>query len=169
MSTFITPEGITNATAQNTRLLQWRQIASLTIVYSTVYSATDRRIHQSSASLAFVSGIQRSPVNSPHKVPVTRKMFLFDDVIIAMHDESITWWHIQYSWFFVHVITPQKYGKVCNIGYTINTLRPRQMDAISQTMFSNAFSWMKICEFRLSFHWSLFPRVQITIFHHWFR
>ena len=24
-------------------------------------------------------------------------------------------------------------------------------------------------EFRLKFHWSLFPRVQLTIFHHWFR
>ena len=50
-----------------------------------------------------------------------------------------------------------------------NTLRPRQMDAISQTTFSNAFSSMKTFEFRLKFHWSLFPRVQLTIFHHWFR
>ena len=30
-----------------------------------------------------------------------------------------------------------------------------QMDAISQTTFSNEFSWMKIHEFRLRFHWSL--------------
>ena len=36
----------------------------------------------SSASLAFVRGIHRSPVNSPHKGPVTRKMFPFDDVIM---------------------------------------------------------------------------------------
>ena len=35
-----------------------------------------------------------------------------------------------------------------------------KMDAISQTTFSKAFSWMKIFEFRLKFHWSLFPRVQ---------
>ena len=52
---------------------------------------------------------------------------------------------------------------------TINKLRPRQMDAISQTTFSNAFSWMKMFEFRLKFHWSLFPRVQLTIFQQWFR
>ena len=58
------------------------QITSLTIVYSTVYSGTDRRKHQSSASLAFVRGSHRWPVNSPHKGPVTRKMFPFDDVII---------------------------------------------------------------------------------------
>ena len=43
------------------------------------------------------------------------------------------------------------------------------MDAISQTTFSNAFSWMKMCEYRLKFHWRLFPRVQLTISQHWFR
>ena len=35
------------------------QIISLTFVYSTVYSDTDQRKHQSSASLAFVWGIHR--------------------------------------------------------------------------------------------------------------
>ena len=58
------------------------QITSLTIVFSTVYLDTDQRKHQSSASLAFVRGIHRRPVNSPHKRPVTRKMFPFDDVIV---------------------------------------------------------------------------------------
>ena len=59
------------------------QITSLTIVYSSVYSDADQRKHQSSASLAFVRGIHRGPVNSPHKWPVTRKMFPFDDVIMT--------------------------------------------------------------------------------------
>ena len=58
------------------------QITSLTTVYSTVYSGTNQRKHQSSASLAFVIGIHRWPVNSPHKGPVTRKIFPFDDVIM---------------------------------------------------------------------------------------
>ena len=49
------------------------QITSLTIVYSTAHSGADQRKHQSSASLAFVRGIPRWPVNSPHKWPVTRK------------------------------------------------------------------------------------------------
>ena len=40
------------------------QITSLTIVYSTVHSDADQRKHQSSASLAFVRGIHRGPVNS---------------------------------------------------------------------------------------------------------
>ena len=38
--------------------------------------------HQSSASLAFVRGIHRWPVNSPHIWPMTRKMSPFDDVIV---------------------------------------------------------------------------------------
>ena len=58
------------------------QITSLTIVYSIVYSDADQRKHQSSVSLAFVRGIHRWPVNSPHKWPVTRKMLPFDDVIM---------------------------------------------------------------------------------------
>ena len=60
------------------------QITSLTIVYSTVYSDADERKYQSSASRAFVRGIHRRPVNSPHKWPVTRKMFPFDDVIMYL-------------------------------------------------------------------------------------
>ena len=55
------------------------QITSLTIVYSTVHSGADQRKHQSSASQAFEWGIHQSPVNSPHKWPVTQKMFPFDD------------------------------------------------------------------------------------------
>ena len=60
------------------------QTTSLTIVCSTVYSGADQRKHQSSASLVFVRGIHWWPVNSPHKEPVTRKMFPFDDVIMSI-------------------------------------------------------------------------------------
>ena len=61
------------------------QIISLTVVYSTVYSGADQRKHQSSASLSFVWGVHRWPVNSPHKWPVTRKMFSFHDVIMKTY------------------------------------------------------------------------------------
>ena len=53
--------------------------------FSNFYSDADQRKHQSSASLAFVRGFHRGPVNSPHKWPVTRKMFPFDDVIMFPH------------------------------------------------------------------------------------
>ena len=73
------------------------QITSLTIVYSSVCSGADQRKHQSSASLAFVWGIHRGSVNSPHKWPVTRKMVPFDDVIMYVlhkitHKNPITSW-----------------------------------------------------------------------------
>ena len=58
------------------------QITSLTILYSTVHWGADQIKHQSSAWLAFVRGIHRWPVISPHKGLVTRKMFPFDDVIM---------------------------------------------------------------------------------------
>ena len=45
------------------------------IVYSTVYSRHRSKKTSSSASLAFVRGIHRWPVSSPHKGPVTRKCF----------------------------------------------------------------------------------------------
>ena len=87
------------------------QITSLTIVYSTVYSDVDQRKHQSSASQAFVREIHRGPVNSPHKWPVTRKKFPFDDVIMttksepfACHDDVIKWTHFPRYWPFVRGI-----------------------------------------------------------------
>ena len=79
------------------------QITSLTIVYSTVYSGADQRKHQSSVSLAFVRGIHRVPVNSPHKRPVTRNMFPFDDVIM---------WNIRFSLLLgpIHIDTRSAVG-----------------------------------------------------------
>ena len=64
------------------------QITSLTVVYSTVYSGADQRKHQSPVSLAFV----RWPVKSPHKGPVTRKMFPLDDVIMITQQDR---WYSQ--------------------------------------------------------------------------
>ena len=60
-------------------------------VYSVVYSDADQRKHQSSASLAFVRGIHRWPVNSPHKWPVTRKMFPFDDVSMSFRNKIVSY------------------------------------------------------------------------------
>ena len=66
------------------------QITSLMIVCATVYSSADqRKLH--SASLAFVRGIHRWPVNSPHKGPVMRKMFPFDNVIMLLARRVMGW------------------------------------------------------------------------------
>ena len=74
------------------------QITSLTIAYSNVYLGADQRKHQSTTSLAFVQGIHRWPVNSPHKGPVTRKMFPFDDVIMIYASSGIFIYSNYFHW-----------------------------------------------------------------------
>ena len=81
------------------------QITGIPIVYWTVCSGPDQRKHQSSVSLAFVRGIHRWRVNSPHKWPVTLKMFSFDDVIMCYQSNNssvskrqrYTWCH---TWIY---------------------------------------------------------------------
>ena len=77
------------------------QINSLASVYSAAQLGADQRKHQSSALLAFVRGIHRRPVNSPHKGPVTRKMVPFDDVI--MQQRRLCW---KRRW-------PERYPIIC--------------------------------------------------------
>ena len=71
-------------TSQNDRPLQWRHIErdGVSNHLRLDCSDADQRKHQSSASLAFVRGIHRWPVNSPYKGPVTREMFPSDHVIM---------------------------------------------------------------------------------------
>ena len=65
------------------------QITGVQIVCSIVCSGADQRRHQHSASLAFVRGIHRWPVDSAHKGPVTRKILPFDDVIMSVCDKGL--------------------------------------------------------------------------------
>ena len=101
------------------------QISSLTIVYWTVYSGADQRKHQSSASLAFVRWIHRWPVNSPHKEPVTRKMFPFDDVVMSCvldcSISSVPPMESLQSWLW-----PACISQLSAWWGGISTLRPRQ-------------------------------------------
>ena len=74
------------------------QIPGVSIVCPTVCSGVEQRIHQSSASLAFVRGIHRWPVDSPHKGPGTRKMFPFDDVMKDKLNHKVrSWEHMMQS------------------------------------------------------------------------
>ena len=149
------------------------QTTSLASVYSPVWLGADQRKHQSSASLAFVRGIHRTSVNSPHKATVTRKMFPFYDVIM-------------YQSASVHIIytkpQPLMISFHLKIGYYVlenhtglnlvpyrhcpvhNTLRPRQNVRHFPDDYSNAFSWMMMYEFRLKFHRSLFLRFKLIIY-----
>ena len=75
------------------------QITSLMIVYSIVYSEADQIKHQSSVSLAFVE-----PVNSPHKWPVTRKMFPLDDVIKTYLNQALCHKSASVNWATINLV-----------------------------------------------------------------
>ena len=91
------------------------QITGVSIVYSTVCSGADQRKQQSSASLSFVRGIHRWPVNSRYKGPVTRKMFPIDDVIMGCHCcDSI---HRQIDRLFNNLLWPET-KKISKVGIT---------------------------------------------------
>ena len=77
------------------------QITSPTFVYTTVYSGADNKKHQSFASLAYLRGFQRWPVNSPHKGPVTRKMLPFDDVIMGFGADVTNIWLRGDRWTYI--------------------------------------------------------------------
>ena len=88
---------------RHTHTLQWRHNGldgvSNHQPNDCLLNRLDQRKHQSSASLAFVWGIRRWPVNSPHKRPVTRKIFPLDDVIMwpwipttVPDDNHAAWW-----------------------------------------------------------------------------
>ena len=90
---------------------------------------------------------------------------------------------ISLQWISSHLTKPRYWNRAtcCNYYYYqpeervisqqiwLTHLPLDKMAAILQTKFRDAFSWMKIDVFWLSFHWSLFLSVQLTIPEHWFR
>ena len=130
--------------------------------------------HQSSSSLAFMWGIHRWPMNSPHKRPVTRKILLFDDVIMALnHFGDIT---IKCIWYHSSIfnLPPASDTRKCQISTVNHTscqpaelthLPMNKMAAISQTIVSKASNDRKAIRNSLT----LCPSVQLTIRQHWFR
>ena len=86
---------------------------------------------------------------------VNQSTFKLFDVILP--ERSIT------------TISPSHSSAGSTFGFPLTHWGRDKMAVISQTILSNAFYWMKIFEFRLKFHWSLFLRVQSTIFQHWLK
>ena len=109
LTLFISPNLITNVIdiSDVTMRAMASQITSLTTVYSIVYSGTYQRKHQSSASLTFVRGIRRWPVNSLHKGPVTRKMMK----IGWRHHVTLIWCHFDGTSSFQMANTCQRISK----------------------------------------------------------
>ena len=76
-------------------------------------TGTRQRIHQSSASLAFVRGSHRWPVDSLHKGPLTRKMFPFDDVTMNMKGQMNALYTSGNNLFIFIVLGIEKYFQEC--------------------------------------------------------
>ena len=78
----------------------------------------------------------------------------------------------KYIWNQLKSQNVEKLRVICGrhwLGWCLTHWDQDKMAAIYQTHFSNAFSGIKMYTFRLRFHWSLFPMIQLTIFQHWFR
>ena len=109
----------------------------------------------------FVRGIHRWPVNSPHK-DHWRGALMCSLICVWIND-----------W-----VNNREAGDLrrYRAHYDVTVMRVwlthwgrNKMADIYQTTFSNVFSWMKMYKFRVRFHWSSSPRIQLTIFRHWFR
>ena len=102
------------------------QITSLVMIYSAVYSDADQRKHKNPASLVFVRGIHRGQVNSPHKWPVTRNMFPFDDVIMGFFIYGNIPTKTVHSTCTPNISVSHAYLCVCSISHWGHWWRPLQ-------------------------------------------
>ena len=85
------------------------QITGVRIAHLTICSGADQGKHQSYSSLAFVRIIHRWPMNSPHKGPVTRKMFPFDDGLYGIYIYlSDGWCHESHTFLAIYALTPHR-------------------------------------------------------------
>ena len=105
---------------------------------------------------SFVSKIAKELVKEPPRVQSK-----YIDSLHRLQDDKISSLHLKQS-LANYNNKPFPWPKLTHWGRD-------QIDTFTQTTFSSAFFWTKIFEFRLKFHWSLFLRVQLTIFQHWFR
>ena len=127
------------------------QITSLMIAYSTVYSGANQRKHQGSASLVFVWGNHRSPVNSTHKWPVTRK------------NVSI-WWHHHMSRLSLQNLVHFHAPFFTNDVYFTPHDRPPLLEG-HHLGWPFHFIWRKVRYFAISsgsYQWSVITRIRYT-------
>ena len=110
----------------------------------------------------FVWGIHRSPVNSPHKGQ-WRGALMFSLIYVWINGWENNPEAGDFRCYRAH------YDVIVMSPITLTHLPLDKMAAISQMIFSDAFSWMKSFVFWLKFHRSVFLRVQLTLSQHWFK
>ena len=154
-----------------------------------VYSVPDSKVHAAHTGPTWVLSAQDWPDVGPMNLAIRgryEKCTLqtiwraFEEISLATwctdHLIRTTWWknmmvisRIGLGWFCYWWACLALNGPSNAIRYPLTHWGRNKMDAISQTTFWGAFSWMKMFEFRVRFHWNLFLRVQLTIIQHRFR
>ena len=128
------------------------QITDVSIAYSTVCSGAYQRKHQILAWLAFVRGIHRWPVNSPHRGWSTWEMFPFDDIIMWTNFGGTARKRSHWVACIIHLTDP-------HLGISQKDCRNNML-----TMLTNS-QWCEICFIDLHVMLNLWSN---TIMHVWF-
>ena len=145
------------------------QISSLAIVYSAIYLGGDQRKHRSSASLAFVrwSHIPAQMTSNAENVSIWWRQIeksTCGTQSVKKRINTDIWARNQFLFLLRYIVNQSYNYKHIHTGISLTHWGRDKMAAVSQTTPSNAFSRMKMLEFRLRFHGGLFLRVQLTIF-----
>ena len=136
-----------NPTPHNERMMS--QITGVSTVYPTICSGADQTEHQNSASLAFVRGIHRWRMNSPHKGPVTRKTFPFNDVIIMIFHSNN---------FFIQLNSNQSSIAILDALMQYSEMFPRQRGPSVVIVKQIKFHVKRRCICYNRYMWNFLPR-----------
>ena len=132
------------------------QITSLMIMYSTVYSGADQSKHQSSASLAFVRGIHRWPVNFPAQMASNA-----ENVSIWWRHHATTWHRTADGplpdWTYICVIRPRWFNVMSQVtSHTTRRISSPHMQLTKYklgkqfALIEYSFSNVCICDWKLT-------------------
>ena len=97
-----------------------------------LFRRRSKKTSNSAASLAFEGGIHRWPVNSPHKEPVTRKMFPFDDAIMAI---------IRLLWLTIYNLhSAYRHGNSVTSVFITSSSMARRIGLIHNTVYPTQYT-----------------------------
>ena len=99
-----------------------------------------------------------------------KNLWLFSQGFKWQSYKICSWMPFSIPKLFTKTTEPFVHTYICTGWYWYQThFHLNKMAAISQTIFSGAFLWIKSFVFWLKLHWSLFLRVPWIITQHWFR
>ena len=127
------------------------KITGVSIVCSSVCSGADQRKHQSSASLAFVRGIHRCPMDSPHKGPVMQK--IFDDVIMYRRQDKTWPWCQNKSNECEHYLDGLVQDCSNSSALAIELLQSCAKPSVLLRFFRNACGWFRFVQRHNFYFW----------------